>query len=184
MRCDGGFALARSRACALAEPLEVSTTRALTALHTPASSIHDHEESSCWVNIVDGCVHEVQYAVPRLDRKFLEAETRDPATATGRCGQLKPLSATELKCDGCVHTYANNDIGLHRVENRTDKPAATLHVYAPPLRKMRIYQEDGRVRVHVASARCCDEVLDRDPGASANCVGSECIFDVEAWNNR
>ena len=38
------------------------------------STIHDHEDSSCWVNIVEGTVHEVQYAVPRLDRKFLEAE--------------------------------------------------------------------------------------------------------------
>ena len=37
-------------------------------MHWPAgsrSSIHDHERSSCWVNIVDGSVHEVQYAVRR-----------------------------------------------------------------------------------------------------------------------
>eukprot|EP00936_MAST-01D_sp_MAST-1D-sp1_P001996 g1996.t1 len=156
-------------------------------MHWPAgsrSTIHDHEDSSCWVNIVDGSVHEVQYAVPRLDRKFLEAEARDPATATGHCGPLKQLSVTQLDTHGCVHTYANNDIGLHRVENRTDAPAATLHVYAPPLKKMRIYTEDGRVRVHVASTRCCDELLEHDPGASSSCVSSECIFDVDAWNNR
>ena len=47
-----------------------------------------------------------------------------------------------LDADAATNTYANNDLCLHRIENRSDKLACTLHVYAPPLRKMRIYAED------------------------------------------
>ena len=112
-----------------------------------------------------------------MDRKFTEAELRDPATATGHCGPLKQISVAQLDTAGCVHTYANNDIGLHRIENRTERPAVTLHVYAPPLRKMRVYQEDGRVRVILASpSSACAGVVEC-------CTQSRLgMFDVGAWN--
>jgi cysteine dioxygenase len=137
------------------------------------STIHDHDDSSCWVVVVEGSVHEVQYAQPRLDKKFLEAEKVNPATATGSCGNLKVTNTAFLRCGGVTSTYANNEIGLHRVENRTEKLACTLHVYAPPLKKMRIYNEDGKVKVFVATAstRESGDSLTNDP-----------IFDVDAWN--
>lgn len=139
------------------------------------STIHDHDESSCWVAAVEGAVTEVQYSLPRFDRKFIEAENRNPATAVGNCGKLKVIGEARLDVGGGVtSTYANNDIGIHRVENRTDKLACTLHVYAPPLRKMRIFDESGKVRVVVATASKC---------GSASCIEKcERIFDVEAWN--
>ena len=81
-------------------------------------------------------------------------------------------------------TYANNDVGVHRVENRSDKLACTLHIYAPPLRKMKIFNEDGRVHVHVATANL-DNVNDGSsimgPEGHARGSGQEC-FDVAAWN--
>jgi cysteine dioxygenase len=116
------------------------------------SSIHCHDESSCWVNVVEGTVNEVQFAMPRLDKKFLEMEKKSPAQAVGHCGKLKVVNSAMLDMGGVVGTYANNEIGIHRVENRTDKLACTLHVYAPPLRKMRIFNEDGRCHVHLAKA--------------------------------
>jgi cysteine dioxygenase len=139
------------------------------------STIHDHDESSCWVTVVEGAVHEVQYQLPRFDRKFTEAETRDPATAVGHCGKLKVVSEARLDISGGVtSTYANNDIGIHRVENRSDKLACTLHIYAPPLRKMRVFDESGNVRVHVATSSVC--------GNTGSCIPCEGIFDFEAWN--
>ena len=138
------------------------------------STIHDHDVSSCWVVVVEGVVHEVQYASPLLDRKFLEAEKVDPHTATGNCGILKVIGESRLDTGGVTSSYANNDIGLHRVENRSDKLACTLHVYAPPLRKMRIYKESGHVNVYVASASSCKS-------------GQRCdvppIFCVDSWNS-
>lgn len=137
------------------------------------STIHDHDESSCWVAVAEGSVHEVQYSLPRFDRKFTEAEHRDPATAIGHCGKLRIVSESCLDtCGSVTSTYANNEIGIHRVENRTDKLACTLHIYAPPLRKMRVFDESGNVRVHVAKA-------------STTCPGGTCrqgLFDVAAWN--
>ncbi|CAM9368276.1 unnamed protein product, partial [Ectocarpus fasciculatus] len=140
------------------------------------STIHDHSESSCWVAVAEGAVHEVQYALPRFDRKFTEAEKTDPVNAVGNCGKLKVVSESCLDiCGGVTSTYANNEIGIHRVENRSEKMACTLHVYAPPLRKMRIFDENGKVHVYVAAASTC--------GGSGSCLGNcEGLFDVEAWN--
>lgn len=89
-----------------------------------ASTIHDHDDSSCWVCMVEGEVHEVQFELPRLDRKFLESEMRNPTGATGRCGQLRPVKVTKLEPGGCSSSYANNDIGVHRVENRSETARA------------------------------------------------------------
>jgi cysteine dioxygenase len=141
------------------------------------STIHDHDSSSCWVTVVEGSVHEVQYALPRLDKQFLEAEQRHPATAVGHCGELKVVNVAMLDASGGVTgTYANNDIGIHRVENRTNEMACTLHVYAPPLRKMKVFDmESGLVRVHVAESRNCGLFCS---------LPDEGLFDVEAWNKR
>lgn len=150
------------------------------------SSIHGHDASSCWVNVVEGNVHEVQYAMPRLDKKFLESERTDPRNAVGHCGKLKVVNVAQLSTGGVVGTYANNEVGIHRVENRTDKLACTLHVYAPPLRKMRIFTEDGRCHVHVAKAN-----LDSATGGGGSIMGPEghlggsanCDqIDVDSWN--
>jgi len=138
------------------------------------SSIHDHEESSCWVVAVEGTVHEVQFAMPMLDKKFLQTEKNDPANAVGTCGKLKIVNVAELDTGGVTGTYANNEIGIHRVENRTDSLACTLHVYAPPLKKMRIFDETtGRVHVHLAASTEAEE---------EKCCHNP-AFDVDAWNS-
>ena len=116
------------------------------------SPIHDHSESSCWVALVGGCVHEVQYAMPKFDRKFIEGEMKNPTGAVGRCGKLRVTGVSEMSERGITSTYANNDIGLHRVENRSDEPAYTLHVYAPGLRKMRLFAESGEVGIYTVAA--------------------------------
>eukprot|EP00946_MAST-07B_sp_MAST-7B-sp1_P005217 g5217.t1 len=151
------------------------------------SSIHGHDKSSCWVNVVEGTVHEVQYALPQLDRKFLEAEKNDPVRAVGHCGRLKVVNVAKLDTGGVVGTYANNDVGIHRVENRTGKLACTLHIYAPPLRKMKIFSEDGRVHVHVATANL-DSGKENPVGQSLMgpeghpSSNADPCFDVAAWN--
>eukprot|EP01079_Euglenida_sp_SAG-EU17-18_P006868 gene6868-1227_t len=140
------------------------------------STIHDHEESSCWVALAEGTVHEVQYTMPRFDMKFTEAEKKDPATATGHCGPLKVIATSQLIEGGAQALYANNDIGLHRVENRSGNLACTLHVYAPPLTKMRIFTEEGHVHVHSSTCTMPD-------CGTMGCEQGEGPFDMEAWNN-
>mmetsp|Transcript_11730 Transcript_11730/g.21373 ORF Transcript_11730/g.21373 Transcript_11730/m.21373 type:complete len:367 (+) Transcript_11730:123-1223(+) len=150
------------------------------------SSIHDHDASSCWVTVVEGEVHEVQYQLPRLDRKFLEAEQKDPANAIGTCGQLKIVNTACLDTGGVTGTYANNDIGIHRVENRSDKLSCSLHIYAPPLRKMKIFDEEGNVHVHLATKSNPVDLGDECGGNECDgvCVLRKGIFDVDAWNKN
>ncbi|CAD7957567.1 unnamed protein product [Amoebophrya sp. A25] len=126
------------------------------------SSIHCHDESSCWVVAVGGEVVEVQYAQPKLDRKFLEAEARNPRQALGRCAPLRKLSETTLGFDAVRVGYANQEIALHRIENRTDEPAYTMHIYAPGLEKIRIFQECGTVSVAVMPVCSTSETEDRE----------------------
>jgi hypothetical protein len=76
-------------------------------------------------------------------------------------------------------TYANNEIGIHRVENRTESLACTLHVYAPPLRRMRIFDEvTGRVSVHLAASRSTAAVGEENYHGQ----GYDPSFDIDAWN--
>jgi len=141
------------------------------------SSIHCHDQSSCWAVLVDGEVVEVQYAPPTLDKRFIESEMKDPTGAIGRCGELKFLRETKL-CAATPVAYANNDIGIHRIENRsTSKPAYTLHIYAPGLDKIKIFRESGAVWIHQMSAIEVDET-DTDPYSSQESVR----IDVAEWN--
>jgi len=143
-----------------------------------ASSIHDHDNSSCWVLVVEGSVVETQYQLPRMGLKFISEEMKNPSGAVGRCGSLKLVNRTTLNPRMITATYANNDIGIHRVENLTNKPAYTLHVYAPPLRKFKLFKPcpegGGEVQVHQVRAAAFQS-FDNGPGF---------ILDVRAWNDK
>jgi len=149
-----------------------------------ASSIHDHDASSCWVVLVEGEVHEVQYAMPKMDRQFLENQMRNPTGAVGRCGKLKEIGVSVLSEKGCTLTYANNDVGLHRVENRTDKPAYTVHVYAPGLRKMRIFKCGGEVCLHTVAAVPHMSEDGKRTGLWQKNTDPDGVIDVCAWNEK
>merc|ERR1712054_369380 len=76
----------------------------------------------------------------------------NPTGAVGRCTTLVKTHEETLSNETLGTTYVNNERGIHRVENRSDNPAYTLHVYAPGLRKMRLFQslESGGAKVAVA----------------------------------
>jgi hypothetical protein len=58
------------------------------------SLVHCHDESSCWVSLVEGAVVEVQYAPPPgMDDGFFARAMHDPDGAVGRCGPLRIVSA-------------------------------------------------------------------------------------------
>jgi cysteine dioxygenase len=151
------------------------------------SAIHDHDESSCWVALVDGEVTEVQYKMPKMDRKFRHSEYANPTGAVGRCTTLVKTHEETLSNDTLGTTYVNNERGIHRVENRTEKPAYTLHVYAPGLRKMRLFHalEHGAAKVTIACVPPWTskngEPIDSDYWAEST-ADVEGIIDADAWN--
>lgn len=138
------------------------------------STIHDHDESSCWVVVVEGEAYEIQYTTPCVDRKFIESEMKNPTGARGRCGPLRQCNEAKLTTFGVTSTYANNEIGIHRIENRSkNTPALTLHVYAPPLEKLKIYDANtNEVHVHSVSAQAF-ESIDGEVRTG---------LDVDGWN--
>ena len=138
-----------------------------------SSTIHDHDESSCWAFCVEGQVKEIQYHTPKFDRC---AQT---GGSVQRCTPLKRKCVSLLNVGDCA--YVTNEIGLHRVCNPTDKPAYTMHVYAPGLRKFKIFVESGNVSINT---------LAQPPMTSFNGIRSEeadgadpdGVIDIEAWN--
>ena len=150
------------------------------------STIHCHDESSCWVCAVEGEVHEVQFDLPLLDKKFERQAREDPrGNITGKCGPLRAVQVRSLGCGvadatGDIpgkQTYANNEIGIHRIENRSGHPAITMHVYAPRLRRMKIFRDTGDVAVVTVTSdegdATVEKVGDWDSGE---------ILDVASWN--
>lgn len=155
------------------------------------STIHCHDESSCWVVAVEGEVHEVQFDLPLLDKKFARKEKEDPhGDISGKCGPLRAVQVRTLGSAGAAarvegelgpipgkQTYANNEIGIHRIENRSGRPAITMHVYAPRLRRMKIFRDTGDVALVTvttdAGAATVEKVGDWDAGD---------ILDVAKWN--
>mmetsp|Transcript_9644 Transcript_9644/g.23857 ORF Transcript_9644/g.23857 Transcript_9644/m.23857 type:complete len:382 (-) Transcript_9644:61-1206(-) len=146
------------------------------------SAIHSHDTSSCWVALVEGEVHEVQFSMPKLDKKFIDEQMKNPTGAVGRCTKLRVISETKLSVDGCSAAYANDDIGVHRVENRTSEPAYSLHVYAPSLRKMKIFKESGEVFVYTVAAIPYMSEYGSRTGLWGTNTHPDGILDISAWN--
>jgi len=148
------------------------------------SSLHCHDGSSCWVAAVEGVVHEVQYIEPAYDKGFIASQLRDPTGAVGACGALRVLNVQPIGMPATPTTaYTNNSVGLHRIENRTDQPALTLHVYAPRLRKMKIFKEnaDGTAHVTVAALTYMSEAGEKT-GLWGKHTDPDGVLDVHAWN--
>jgi hypothetical protein len=150
------------------------------------SSIHCHDGSSCWVAAVEGVVHEVQFVEPAYDKSFVASQLRDPTGAVGSCGELKVLNVQPIgKPSTPTTTYTNNSIGLHRIENRSDYPAITMHVYAPRLRKMKIFREnaDGTAQVTIAAMTYMSEAGEKT-GLWGRHTDPDGVIDAAAWNSE
>lgn len=80
------------------------------------SPVHDHSGSQCLLRVIAGQLREVLYApvskIDSLDRPLVVRESHLIASPSV--------------------TLMNDAIGLHKVENPTDQPAVTLHLYIPP----------------------------------------------------
>lgn len=98
------------------------------------SPIHNHEDQSCWMAVLEGEIEEVQYAFP-------EPGKRGPLT-TLRSRVYPPAEVA----------FIRDEIGLHLVRGHGGRPAVSLHVYAAPYEACNMYcPETGKVeRVRLA----------------------------------
>lgn len=91
----------------------------LTWLSGQRSPIHDHADSVCGIKVLEGEAHEVRYA---------------SSAQTG----LKPIGEDHFVCGQTTCSFGDD---IHYVENRGPGRLVTLHLYAPALDTMRIYEE-------------------------------------------
>jgi len=94
-----------------------------------ASTIHDHQDSHCFMKILQGELQEVRFQWP--DETSLNEG-------------MQELGRTRLPNNGVC--YINDSLGLHRVENPSNtERAVSLHVYVPPFQTCQAFdQRTGR----------------------------------------
>ena len=89
--------------------------------------IHDHDGEECWVKVINGEFKETIY---KEDEK----------------GELNILK-TSISEPNEV-TYMKDFMGFHRLENVSNKRSMSLHLYAKPIRKCRIFDEKSKAFVN------------------------------------
>lgn len=122
------------------------------------SRVHNHAESHCWLSVLQGCVHELQYKMPCDGEVSAATPTAPPELpgvlgASAPCPRLCHIGTNELQVSQTG--YINDHIALHAVrvpEHCAGAGAVTLHLYAPPIRRVKLYEPDN------------DRVVQRQPG--------------------
>lgn len=94
----------------------------LTWLPKQRTPIHDHGGQRCWMYIQEGELSFKNYAPLR------------------ESNELIPTSSAEMHHEG-NSVYIDDGIGVHSICNNSIKPAASLHLYAGPVPRCRIYNE-------------------------------------------
>ncbi len=82
--------------------------------------IHGHAGQDCWVYGVDGSVREKRYK--QTDASF--EVTSDMSLEAGKL------------------CYMHDRMGFHTISNETDKQSMTLHVYANPIDRCEVFNEE------------------------------------------
>ena len=87
-----------------------------------STPIHCHNEQECWVYVVDGILDENLYQNEQGQPAFKKTERR-------------------LKSQ---YTFMHDDMGFHDIVNLKGHRSMTLHLYAGPVKKCRIYDEEQK----------------------------------------
>ena len=84
--------------------------------------IHDHGGEECWVRIIEG--------------EFKETIYKEEA------GALNVVKSSISKTNEI--TYMIDFMGFHSLENISNKKSMSLHLYAKPIRKCTVFDEDSK----------------------------------------
>lgn len=121
------------------------------------SRVHNHAGSHCWLTTLQGCMSELQY----------RPSFTPPAAVAAGAPALPGVIASSSPCPKLEHTlrrdlptgavgYINDHIALHAVRCPSDCPSdeggVTLHLYSPPIRRVRLYEPEN------------NRVVERQPG--------------------
>ncbi|PSC69833.1 cysteine dioxygenase [Micractinium conductrix] len=126
-----------------------------------ASRVHNHGSSHCYLTVLSGGVEELRFTTgdtPLESEPTLAPRLPGVIAATSPCPLLLPDGVNHV----CVGTtaYINDSMGLHAVRcddaacggPGAEEGAVSLHIYAPPIRRVRLYEPEA------------DRVVTRAPG--------------------
>lgn len=122
------------------------------------SRIHNHGTSHCWLTVLDGSVMEKKFEHEDADDAAADAAgdaaplviAATPPTVPGvlssrrPCPKLRPVSTSVVQAGET--SYITDRLGLHAVghnssgERTAGTCAVTLHLYAPPIHRTRLYE--------------------------------------------
>lgn len=91
------------------------------------TSIHDHDGEECWVKVIEGEFKETIYKLNDLQ------ELDIVKSSISKKNQI---------------TYMKDFMGFHKLENVSKKRSMSLHLYAKPIRKCRMYDEETKTLIH------------------------------------
>jgi cysteine dioxygenase len=92
-----------------------------------SSKVHNHPNSNCFVKVLKGTLHENQYH------------------QAADSNQLELTRQIEVPCDAV--TYITDNIGVHKMENKSSEVVVTLHLYVPGYASASTYDSNGVVKV-------------------------------------
>lgn len=95
----------------------------LTWLPRHRTPIHDHASQRCWMFVNAGTLTFRNYQTPERDTSELVT-----------LGPVETHSAGE-------GVYIDDQIAVHTIANASQKPAVSVHLYAGPIPRCRIYDE-------------------------------------------
>jgi cysteine dioxygenase len=91
-----------------------------------ATQIHDHDGEECWVKVIEGQFKETIYK-------------------QNESGDMNVVKTAISKQNDI--TYMKDFMGFHILENIAQKKSMSLHLYAKPIRKCRIYDVESKIFV-------------------------------------
>lgn len=92
-----------------------------------ATPIHDHGGEECWVKVIEGEFKETIYKKNEDD-------------------ELYSVKSSISKANDV--TYMKDFMGFHSLENVSNKRSMSLHLYAKPIRKCNVFDEDSKTFVN------------------------------------
>jgi predicted metal-dependent enzyme (double-stranded beta helix superfamily) len=93
--------------------------------------VHDHPDQGCLVRVLAGELNETLY---NLGVRYASPDDKQSYFNHGYPeGSLRAVKQRSIG-QGAV-SYLRGDRGVHRLWNKSDEPAMSLHVYSPPLYK-------------------------------------------------
>jgi len=104
------------------------------------SRIHDHQNSHCWMMVLDGPMKEQVFRITDAD-----GPQPNPDGEEESCPNLEKIRETKYPSGEVA--YINDRLGLHSFGNADcEFSTVSMHIYAPPIRRVKIFEPtEGRV---------------------------------------